>query len=282
MASDKIQSSLGYGLGLRAAHYDEILQTHPAVDWFEILSENYLIAGGKPLYYLDCVREHYPLVMHGVSLSIGSTNPLNLDYLQALKTLALRVEPKWISDHLCWTGVGEINTHDLLPLPYTEESLRHVAERVSAVQDFLGRRILLENVSSYINYKQSEMSEWEFIAALAEKADCLLLLDINNVYVSSINHHFDPHLYIDCVPLDRVQQFHIAGHRNCGTHIIDTHDEAVAPAVWELYAYACRRFGAVSTMIERDDHIPPLSELMQELAYARHIATQSLAERRVA
>jgi hypothetical protein len=263
---------LGFGLGLRTDHYQDVLDTHPNVDWFEIISENYLVPGGKPLYYLDRIRERYPLVMHGVSLSIGSSDPLNHDYLKQLKALAGRVEPAWISDHLCWGGVGGTNTHDLLPLPYTEEAIDHVAARVRQVQDFLGRRILLENVSSYVSYLQSEMTEWDFLNAVVERADCLILLDINNIYVSSFNHGFDPRTYLAAVPRERVQQFHLAGHRNLGDYIIDTHDEPVIDPVWELYTEAVRRFGRVSTMIERDDHIPPLPELLAELDRARHIA----------
>lgn len=280
--SKKLQASLGFGLGLRASHYEAVLEGNPAVDWFEVLSENYLIPGGKPLFYLDRIRERYPLAMHGVSLSIGSTAPLNLAYLKQLKALAQRIEPAWISDHLCWTGVGDVNVHDLLPLPYTEEAIAHVAARVEIVQDFLGRRVLLENVSSYLTYKQSEMSEWEFLTAIVEKSDCLILLDINNIYVSSVNHGFNPADYIAHIPVDRVQQFHIAGHRNCGDYIIDTHDEVVTSDVWDLYAQALARFGVVSTMIERDDHIPPLEELVQELDYARGIAAQFSSKLRTA
>jgi hypothetical protein len=263
---------LGFGLGLRVPHYETILQTLPKVDWFEVISENYMVPGGKPLDYLERIRSHYPMVMHGVSMSIGGTDPLNREYLKQLKALAERIEPMWISDHLCWTGADGKNLHDLLPLPYTEEALQHVVDRVSQVQDFLGRRMLLENVSSYVSYHQSEMPEWEFVAALAERADCLLLLDVNNVYVSSVNHDFNPVEYLQGIPVDRVQQFHLAGHSNCGDYIIDTHDAPIIDPVWDLYAAAVRRFGNVSTMIERDDNIPELSELLAELAQARRIA----------
>lgn len=263
---------LGFGLGLRPAHYETVLNESLAVDWFEIISENYIVPGGKPLHYLDRIRERYPMVMHGVSLSIGSQDPLNREYLKQLRALAKRIEPQWISDHLCWTGAHGLNAHDLLPLPYTEEALKHVVRRVSEVQDFLGRRILLENVSSYVSYPESEMSEWEFLREIATRADCLILLDINNIYVSSINHEFNPHHYLDAIPVERVWQFHLAGHRNLGDYIIDTHDEPVIDPVWELYARAVRRFGRVSTMIERDDNIPPLPELLAELDHARHIA----------
>jgi uncharacterized protein (UPF0276 family) len=266
---------LGFGLGLRPTHYETILNDQPAVDWFEIISENYLVPGGRPLHYLDRIRERYPMVMHGVSLSIGTQDPLNREYLKQLRALADRVEPAWISDHLCWTGAHGLNAHDLLPLPYTEEALKHVAARVGEVQDILGRRILLENVSSYVSYPESEMSEWEFLREIAGRADCLILLDINNIYVSSVNHEFDPHTYLDAIPPERVWQFHLAGHRNHGDYIIDTHDEPVIDPVWELYAAAVRRFGRVSTMIERDDNIPPLAELLAELDRARRIAATS-------
>jgi len=266
---------LGFGLGLRPAHYETILNEASAVDWFEIISENYLVPGGRPLHYLDRIRERYPMVMHGVSLSIGTQDPLDREYLRQLRALAERVEPAWISDHLCWTGAHGLNAHDLLPLPYTEEALKHVAARVGEVQDFLGRRILLENVSSYVSYPESEMSEWEFLRELAVRADCLILLDVNNIFVSSVNHEFDPHEYLNGIPVERVWQFHLAGHRNHGDYIIDTHDEPVIDPVWELYAAAVRRFGRVSTMIERDDNIPPLAELLAELDRARRIAATS-------
>jgi uncharacterized protein (UPF0276 family) len=274
MASSRalIAAPLGYGLGLRVEHYDAILETRPPLDWLEILSENYFAEGGRPLRYLDQFRERYPLAMHGVSLSIGSSDPLNPDYLRRLKSLARRVEPAWISDHLCWTGVHGNNLHDLMPLPYTEEAINHVAARVRQVQDTLGRRILLENVSSYVSYHQSQLSEWEFLDELAARADCLILLDLNNIYVSSFNHGFDPQAYLAGINVGRVQQFHLAGHRNLGNVIIDTHDEPVIDPVWALYAQAVRRFGAVSTMIERDDNIPPLAELLGELDHARRIA----------
>jgi hypothetical protein len=266
----------GFGLGLRKEHYEAVLRDRPAVDWFEILSENYLVDGGKPLHYLDRIRACYPLAMHGVSLSIGSTDPLDRDYLRRLKQLAARVQPLWISDHLCWTGVHGYNLHDLMPLPYTEEAVNHVAQRVAAVQDYLGCRILLENVSSYLSYCHSAVPEWEFVTAVADRADCLILLDINNIYVSGFNHGFDPKQYIDAMPPERVRQFHIAGHRNLGSHIIDTHDEPVIDAVWELFVYAWARFGPVTSMIERDDNIPPLAELLGELAHMRNlVATQT-------
>ena len=263
---------LGFGLGLRPEHYLEVLEGRPPVDWFEIISENYLVDGGKPLHYLDRIREHYPMVMHGVSLSIGGSDPLDPDYLAGLKRLAERVEPAWVSDHLCWTGIDGRNLHDLLPLPYTEEAIAHVAGRVGRVQDCLGRRILLENVSSYVTYTDSLVPEWEFLAAIAERADCFILLDVNNVYVSAHNHGFDPLAYLDGVPGERVRQIHLAGHSYNGPLIIDTHDHPVPDPVWDLYVEAIARLGPVSTMIERDDDIPPLEVLLGELAQARTLA----------
>ncbi|HYB31789.1 MAG TPA: DUF692 domain-containing protein [Steroidobacteraceae bacterium] len=270
--------ALGFGLGLRVDHYQAILAGHPAVDWFEVLTENYLVPGGKPLHYLMRIRERYPLAMHGVSLSIGSTAPLDREYLRQVRALAQRVEPAWISDHLCWTGVAGRNTHDLLPLPYTEEALAHVVERVRRVQDVLGRRILLENVSSYVAFRDSRLSEWQFLSEIATRADCLILLDVNNIYVSAVNHEFDALEYLNAIPADRVQQIHLAGHENHGDYLVDTHDAEVPDPVWQLYAAAVRRFGAVSTMIERDDHIPPLEGLCAELAAARALCARTLAE----
>jgi uncharacterized protein len=262
---------LGYGLGLRTEHYLSILENKPKVDWFEVLSENYMVPGGKPLYFLDRIKELYPLVMHGVSLSIGSVEPIDKTYLHDLRKLADRIQPKWISDHLCWTGVHGQNIHDLLPLPYTEETANHVVERVKQVQDFLGRRLLLENVSSYASYIDSDMTEWEFISYIANKADCLLLLDVNNIYVSSYNHHFDAKAFVDGVPHNRVCQIHLAGHQNNGDYIIDTHDAPVIDPVWNLYAYTIAKLGNISTMIERDDNIPALEILVDELQRAREI-----------
>lgn len=267
----------GFGLGLRTAHYHEILASRPNIDWFEVLSENYMVPGGKPLHFLDRICAEYPVVMHGVSLSIGSTAALDQNYLRDLKKLADRIQPAWISDHLCWTGVHGQNMHDLLPLPYTEETAKHVVERVKIVQDFLGRRILLENVSSYASYVDSSMSEWEFISLICEQSDCLLLLDVNNIYVSSYNHQFDAKAFIDGVPAKRVQQIHLAGHHNNGDYIIDTHDAPIIDPVWDLYGYALSRLGAVATMIERDDHIPALEVLVQELQIARDISAQTLS-----
>lgn len=269
---------LGFGLGLRVEHYDAILSQRPNIDWLEALTENYLVPGGKPLHYLTRIRERYPLVLHGVSMSIGSTHPLDREYLARVKALAARIEPEWISDHLCWTGIAGKNVHDLLPLPYTEEALAHVVERVRTVQDILGRRILLENVSSYVTFRDSRLTEWEFLTAVAEQSDCLILLDVNNIYVSSVNHELDARDYLNAIPVERVQQIHLAGHENHGDYLIDTHDHPVPDAVWELYAEALRRFGNVTTMIERDANIPPLEELCAELAAARSVAAQALAQ----
>jgi uncharacterized protein len=269
---------LGYGLGLRVEHYEALLANPGKVQWLEIVSENYMVDGGLPLVWLDRFRERFPLVMHGVSLSIGSTDPLDEDYLARLAALAERVEPAWVSDHLCWTGVQGINLHDLMPLPYTEEALDHVVSRVLRVQDRLKRRILLENVSSYVSFADSQLTEWEFIAAVAERADCLILLDVNNVHVSAQNHSFSSLDYLRGIPPSRVQQFHLAGYEQGEKLIIDTHDAPVSNAVWDLYIEAVRRFGRVSTMIERDDNFPPLSELMAELDHARALAEPLLRD----
>jgi uncharacterized protein (UPF0276 family) len=279
MHSDIRYPPLGFGLGLRVDYYDALLEhgKHPEVDWLEVLSENFMVGGGRPVQYLERFRENYPLVMHGVSLSIGSSDPLDSNYLEALKMLASRVEPAWISDHLCWTGIDRTNLHDLMPLPYTEEALAHVVARVRRVQDTLGRRILLENVSSYVTYADSSLSEWEFLSEVAEQSDCLILLDVNNIYVSSHNHGFDARAFLDGIPAHRVQQFHLAGHEHGETLIIDTHDAPIIDPVWDLYAQALRKFGSVSTMIERDDQMPPLAELLTELEHARTIAGAHLS-----
>ncbi len=269
---------LGFGVGLRREHYLHVLEQRPPVDWFEIISENFMCAGGRPLEVLDEVRAHYPIVMHGVSMSIGSADPLDHSYLLSLKRLAERVRPAWISDHLCWTGVGGRNLHDLLPLPCTEEAIAHVVERVRAVQDFLGRRILLENVSSYLQYRASAMPEWEFLAAVAERADCAILLDINNVFVNAFNHGFDAAAYLDAIPPERVAQFHLAGHSDRGGWLLDSHDHPVREEVWDLYRYTARRFGAVSTLIEWDDNIPEFEVLLSSADRARTLYEETTAE----
>jgi uncharacterized protein len=267
-----MSGGVDFGLGLRPEHYEEIADSPGKVSWFEALSENYMVPGGSPLRWLDRIRRDYPMALHGVSLSIGSIDPLDRGYLDDLKALVDRVEPMWVSDHLCFTGLRGQNMHDLLPLPYTEEALRHVAERVRRVQDHLGRRLVLENVSSYVTYAASELSEWEFIAELARRADCEVLLDVNNVYVSAFNHEFDAKTFLRAMPRERVRQFHLAGHTHKGSHIIDTHDEPIVPDVWALYAEAVRLFPGVPTMIERDANIPPYAELLAELDEARRIA----------
>jgi uncharacterized protein (UPF0276 family) len=273
-----MRSNLGFGLGLRPVHYTAVLDSSPAVDWFEVITENYLVGGGRPLHYLDAIGARYPLVMHGVSMSIGSVAPLDEDYLARVRALADRCAPAWISDHLCWTGIDGKNLHDLLPLPYTEEALAHVAARIAHVQERLGRALVVENVSSYVSYTSSAMSEWQFLTELVHRTGCRLLLDVNNVYVSSRNHGFDALEFIRGVPAEAVQQFHLAGHQDHGTHCIDTHDAPVRDEVWELYAAAVARFGAVSTLLERDDAIPPLAELVDELGRARRVAAHARAE----
>lgn len=269
----------GFGLGLRPEHYRDFTGGAPRVEWLEVLSENYLVPGGKPLAHLDSIRRDYPMVMHGVSLSVAGSDPLDADYLQQLKALARRVQPAWISDHLCWTGLGGTNLHDLLPVPFTREALRHVATRVGKVQDFLGRPLVLENASTYVRFAGDEMTEWEFLAALVERSGCELLLDVNNVYVNAMNHGFDPRTFIDAIPVGVVRQIHLAGHTDEGDHLVDTHDAPVSEPVWELYERSVERFGAVPAMIERDAHIPPLAELLDELQIARVRAERALTRR---
>ena len=265
----------GFGLGLRTAQYQDFLQSPQPVDWLEIVTDNFLVDGGKPLVVLESIRRDYPVAMHGVAMSLGSASGLDFDYLARVRQLARRIEPMWVSDHLCWTGHGGAVLHDLYPMPYTEESARLLIRQIRQAQDFLERRLVVENVSSYIRFTASTASEWDFLAYVVEEADCDLLLDVNNVYVSSINHGFDPMTYLDALPARRVRQIHLAGHSREGNHIIDTHDQPVAPEVWSLYAHACRRFPQVATMIERDDRIPPLRELIAELEHARHIAAST-------
>lgn len=263
---------LGYGLGFRPTHFPYIKEHNPDVDWFEIITENYMDTGGRPRRLLDQMKERYPIVMHGVSLSIGTVDPLNSEYMEKLKALERDVNPKWISDHLCWTGVAHKNTHDLLPVPYTEEALKHIVERIKQVQDYLGRRLVLENPSTYMEFTCSSMSEWEFIARMVEDSGCGLLLDVNNIYVSCYNHRWDPKQYIDAMPLGDVAQIHLAGHTNKGTHIIDTHDDHVIDEVWTLYAYTINKAGPISTMVEWDASIPPFPVVQAELDKARYWA----------
>lgn len=262
---------LGIGVGLRLPHVDSIVEHHPRVDWFEIISENYMVPGGRQMANLARVLERYRLVQHGVSLSIGGPGPLDRDYLRRVKDLARRTGTPWVSDHLCWTGAHGVDLHDLLPLPYTAEAVRHVAARAREVQDFLETRLVLENVSSYLTYTQSEMTEWEFLSAVAEEADCGILLDVNNIYVSAYNHGLDAAAYVDGVPHRRVVQIHLAGHTNYGKYIIDTHSDHVIDPVWDLYRRALRRTGPVSTLIEWDDDIPPLETLLAEAEKARAV-----------
>jgi uncharacterized protein len=268
---------LGHGVGLRPAHFPRLGDGTLRVDWFEAISENYMIAGGRPLAALEQARALAPLVLHGVSLSIGSTDPLDEAYLDALARLLERVEPAWISDHLCWSSVGGHYAHDLLPLPYTEEALAHVVGRIVAVQARLGRRILIENVSSYLTYTHSTIPEWEFLAAVADGADCGLLLDVNNVYVSANNHGFRPDAYLAGLPPARVGQIHLAGHTDMGAYLFDTHDGPVIEPVWDIYREAVRRFGRVSTLVEWDDHIPALEVVCAEAERARAVEAETLA-----
>jgi uncharacterized protein len=264
---------LGLGVGLRPQHFGYVLEHRPPVDWFEIISENFLDSEGWPRHVLESVAARYPVVMHGVSLSVGSADPLDFGYLSKLKRLAREVGAAWVSDHLCWTGYMGRNTHDLLPVPLDEETLRHVTGRVRAAQDFLERPLVLENPSSYLSFAGDTLREWEFLAALAEETDCGLLLDVNNVYVSSVNHGFDPVEYIESLPADRVVQIHLAGHTHCGTHVVDTHDGRVAREVWELYRLAHRLTGGVSTLLEWDSRVPEFPALHAEVLKARHYMT---------
>ena len=267
---------LGFGLGLRAKHYPYIFENRPSIDWFEIISENFMESEGRPKHNLQRVMENYRIVMHGVSMSIGTVDPLNSEYLRKLKKLIDWVKPAWVSDHLCWTGVAHGNTHDLLPLPYTEESLRHVVSKIRQVQDYLGQRIALENPSTYLEFKSSHMPEAEFIARMADEADCMLLLDVNNVYVSCFNHRLDPQIYLDSLALNRVMQIHLSGHSNMGTHIIDTHDDYVVDEVWNLYKYVVYKSGRIpNTMIEWDDKIPEFPVLAAELEKAKRAAVSA-------
>ncbi len=269
---------LGCGVGLRSEHYPSILADWPKVDWFEAITENFLDTGGRPLDVLERVRRRYPLALHGVSLSIGSADPLNQPYLSKLKALADRIEPAIVSDHLCWTGVEGENLHDLLPLPFTQEAVEHVAGRVRQVQEFLGRRILLENVSTYITYRHSAMPEWEFLAAVARESGCGILLDLNNIYVNAVNHGFDGRNYLEGIPGEYVGQFHLAGHTHQGSYLFDTHSRPVIDPVWELYQEALKRWGPVSTLIEWDSDIPPFEFLQAEADQAREILHQVCPE----
>lgn len=267
----------GFGLGLRKDHYSDFLDRDVPVDFVEIISENYMACGGKPLHILNAICERHPVIMHGVSMSIGSAQGLNQDYLLALKALAKRVDPLWVSDHLCWTGVDGLNTHDLLPMPYTFEALDTVCANIMHAQDVLERPMLFENPSSYIVFDNADMTEWDFLAAMAERTGCYLLLDINNVYVSASNHGFVADTYLAAIPPERVRQIHLAGHTQGDGILIDTHNAPVCTGVWDLYSSEIARFGHAAVMIERDDNIPPLDELLDELAVARASAGTALA-----
>jgi uncharacterized protein (UPF0276 family) len=267
----------GFGIGLRPVHYDAFLASAQPVDFVEVISENFMVDGGRPLHTLDRVRGDYAVALHGVSLNIGSADGLDTHYLRRLRQLADHVQPLWLSDHLCWTAVDGIQSHDLLPLPYTEEALALVVANVHRAQDVLGRPLVLENPSTYVTFASSAMSEPDFLAALCARTGCYLLLDINNCYVSATNHGLDPMAWVDALPLDRVRQVHLAGHSQGDGLLVDTHDTPVCDAVWSLYGQACRKLGDVATMIERDDHIPPLPELLAELDLARRYSSRQPA-----
>ena len=264
---------LGFGIGLRTVHFSHLLEHSPAIDWFEVLSENFMDTGGRPLYVLDSVVERYPVALHGVSMSIGSTDPLDLDYLRKLKRLAQRTRARWVSDHLCWTGVSGLNVHDLLPMPLTDEALAHTVSRVRTASEILERPLVLENPSTYVEFSASTWTEWDFLARLAEEADCGILFDVNNVYVSAFNHGFDPNVYIDAIPVERVVQYHLAGHTHNGTHIIDTHSDHVIDAVWALYRRAYGRTGGVATLVEWDEDIPSFEVVHAEVLKAKEQVT---------
>jgi uncharacterized protein (UPF0276 family) len=270
---------LGLGLGLRTTHFNHILEKWPAVDWFEIMSENFMDTEGRPLYILDQIAERYPIVMHGVSMSIGSTDPINFEYLAKLKALAQRVNAVWMGDHVCWTGVAGRNGHDLYPIPYNDKTLEFLVERIRIVQDFLERPLILENPSTYMTFANSVMAEEEFLNRMAIDADCGLLLDVNNVYVTCRNHDLDPYEYLAALPYDRVVQIHIAGHTDKGTHCIDTHDGRVIDEVWALYAEVQRRAGSRATLLEWDANIPPFEEVHAEVLKAAQYRDRNEAAR---
>jgi uncharacterized protein (UPF0276 family) len=269
--------NLGLGVGLRTVHFGHILARKPPVDWFEIVTENFLDTGGRPSRVLDQIAGRYPIALHGVSMSVGSTDPIDRAYLAKVKALAARVGAVWVSDHVCWTGVAGRNLHDLLPMPYTEEALGHVVRRIRRIQDVLERPLILENPSSYVEFRASSMPEWEFLARMAEEADCGLLLDVNNVYVSSFNHGFDPQAYLRAIPPARVAYYHVAGHTNFGTHVLDTHVGPVIDPVWRLYEQAHRLSGGRSTLLEWDDEIPAFPVVHREVLKARKHMEAALA-----
>jgi uncharacterized protein (UPF0276 family) len=269
--------NLGLGVGLRTQHFGHILNKKPKVDWFEIVTENFLDTEGRPMWVLDQIAERHPIVVHGVSMSVGSPDPVDRSFLGKIKALAKRVRAVWVSDHVCWTGVAGRNLHDLLPMPYSEEALRHMVRKVRQVQDILERPLVLENPSSYVEFTSSTMPEWEFIARMADEADCGLLLDVNNVYVSSFNHGFDPETYVRAIPPERVAYFHLAGHTNFGTHILDTHIGPVIDPVWNLYRLAHERTGGRSTLLEWDEEIPTFPVVHREVLKARKYMGAALA-----
>lgn len=272
---------LGYGLGLRSVHYDYVLTHRPAgVDWFELITENYLAPGGRPRAIIRKIREHYPVVLHGLSFNIGTDEEPDWQYLRQLQQLIAEIQPEWVSDHLCWTGLHGYTSHDLLPISYNVETLQNCVEKVMKIQDFLGQKIVLENPSVYIAFKSTTMSEAEFINALVQRTGCEVLLDINNVYVSAFNLGLDPYAVVDELQPEAIRQFHLAGHTHNTDHIIDTHDHPVSDAVWQLYEHACRRFGPVATLLERDDHIPAFPELLAELQQARTLQDRVLQIRK--
>ena len=263
-------------IGLRPPYYADARRGAIPVDWLELITENFMVPGGQPLAVLEDIRQHYPIAFHGVSMNLGGTDPLDQDYLRDLKRLTTRFEPLFVSDHLCWTRHGGQHLHDLLPLPYAEGVIDHVARRIGEVQDILGRQILIENLSSYLEFDWSDMPEWEFLTSIAERADCLILLDLNNIVVSAHNHDFEPHLYLEAMPAERVAQHHIAGHSESGSLKIDTHDHPVSDHVSVLYRKARQQFGPIPVCLERDDHMPDVDELLDELAWI----TSTVAEKR--
>jgi uncharacterized protein (UPF0276 family) len=276
-------SNLGIGIGLRAPHYQHVLSKQPSIDWFEIISENYMVDGGRPLEILDAVLEHYPVVQHGVSLYFGSTAPLDYEQLRKLKKLVKRTKTPFVSDHLCWGSVDGTYTHDLLPMPYTWQAVKHTAERIKAVQDYLEVPVCVENVSSYAEFCQSEMSEWQFVAEVSERADCGILLDVNNIYVSSENHEFDPYQYLSNIPMHRVAQIHVAGHSAHKNYLLDTHTGPVKQDVWQLYHEAIKLIGPTNTLLEWDANIPSFEvvrreamkakRFLKDAAYDQHLQT---------
>lgn len=267
----------GHGLGIRPQHWDQILGSKHGLDWFEITSENFMDSQGRPLRLLEQLRKDYPIVCHGVSLSIGSADPLNTVYLSKLKNLIDRINPEYFSDHLCWTGINQKNSHDLLPLPQTKDVIQHIVERIDQVQSLIGKKMLIENVSSYVTFKESVVPEWEFITEIAKRSGCGILLDINNVYVNAFNHKFDAKTYIDALLPEHVKQFHLAGHTNFDSYLVDTHAAKMIDPVWDLYAHAVKRFGRIPTVVEWDDHIPSFEELLSESHRAKEIEAHVLA-----